>query len=262
MDFPEKLQALRKERGMSQEDLAEAVGVSRQAVSKWESGQAYPEMDKLIALSDFFGISIDSLVKGNPDGGACPAGPQACGWRHPPWGCWHYEYKSKRRLFGMPLVHIRFGHGIHRARGVIAIGNIATGLVSIGVVSLGVVGIGALSLGLISIAGFALGLLAAAGGIAAGAFAFGGVAMGVVTLGGFSLGVYAAGGCAAASKIAVGGYASGHVAIGDIAHGVRTLTPGNDGLAGVSASQARSLIEQEYPGLWKPIVDWMTMFFR
>ncbi|WP_084064909.1 helix-turn-helix transcriptional regulator [Paenibacillus stellifer] len=45
MEFAEKLQSYRKQRGMSQENLAEVVGVSRQAVSKWESGQSYPEMD-------------------------------------------------------------------------------------------------------------------------------------------------------------------------------------------------------------------------
>jgi DNA-binding XRE family transcriptional regulator len=48
MRFQDKLQALRKERGMSQEKLAEMIGVSRQAVAKWEVGQSYPEIDKLI----------------------------------------------------------------------------------------------------------------------------------------------------------------------------------------------------------------------
>ena len=48
MDFGMKLQSLRKEKGLSQEALAEKLHVSRQAVSKWESGAGYPEMDKLI----------------------------------------------------------------------------------------------------------------------------------------------------------------------------------------------------------------------
>lgn len=63
MNFGEKLQVLRKEKGLSQETLAESIGVSRQAVAKWESGQSYPDIDNLIALSDLFKVSIDKLVK-------------------------------------------------------------------------------------------------------------------------------------------------------------------------------------------------------
>lgn len=61
--FSEKLQTLRKEKGLSQEQLAELLNVSRQAVSKWESGQTYPEIDKLIILSDVFNTTVDDLVK-------------------------------------------------------------------------------------------------------------------------------------------------------------------------------------------------------
>ncbi len=63
MKFQDKLLTLRKEKEMSQENLAERIGVSRQAVAKWEAGQSCPDMEKLIALSDFFGISMDRLVK-------------------------------------------------------------------------------------------------------------------------------------------------------------------------------------------------------
>ncbi|MFR7590886.1 MAG: helix-turn-helix domain-containing protein [Longibaculum sp.] len=63
MDFGMKLQDLRKAKGLSQEALAEKLNVSRQAVSKWESGVGYPEMDKLILLSDLFGVTIDYLIK-------------------------------------------------------------------------------------------------------------------------------------------------------------------------------------------------------
>ncbi len=62
MKFHEKLQNLRKEKGMSQEALAYELGVSRQAVSKWESGQVYPETDKLIQLGKLFHVSIDYLL--------------------------------------------------------------------------------------------------------------------------------------------------------------------------------------------------------
>ncbi|MDD3340888.1 MAG: helix-turn-helix transcriptional regulator [Bacilli bacterium] len=63
MNFREKLQKLRKERGYSQEDLADVIGVSRQAVSKWESGTSYPETEKLIELSKLFSISLDEFLK-------------------------------------------------------------------------------------------------------------------------------------------------------------------------------------------------------
>ncbi len=59
MDFSEKLMDLRRREGWSQERLAEELGVTRQSVSKWEMGTAMPELGKLIALSDLFGVTID-----------------------------------------------------------------------------------------------------------------------------------------------------------------------------------------------------------
>lgn len=56
MEFHEKLQELRKQRGMTQEELATALYVSRTAVSKWESGRGYPSIDSLKAISGFFGV--------------------------------------------------------------------------------------------------------------------------------------------------------------------------------------------------------------
>lgn len=64
MALPEKLYTLRKKSGLSQEQLAEALNVSRQAISKWEGGSAMPESDKLLALSNYFGVSLDYLLKG------------------------------------------------------------------------------------------------------------------------------------------------------------------------------------------------------
>ena len=61
-----RIQQLRRQRGISQEELAGAVKVSRQAVSKWESAQAQPELEKLLVLSDFFQVSTDYLLKGEP----------------------------------------------------------------------------------------------------------------------------------------------------------------------------------------------------
>lgn len=62
MSFQEQLQTLRKSKGLSQEKLAEVLGISRQAVAKWETSKAYPDIARLIALSDFFNVSIDKLV--------------------------------------------------------------------------------------------------------------------------------------------------------------------------------------------------------
>lgn len=65
MNFAEKIRLLRIDDRLSQEDLADRLGVSRQTVSKWESGVSYPEIDKLIAVSDMFSVSIDYLLKDN-----------------------------------------------------------------------------------------------------------------------------------------------------------------------------------------------------
>ena len=64
MEFYEKLQELRKERGLTQEELAEALFVSRTAVSKWESGRGYPSIDSLKEISKYFSVSIDDLLSG------------------------------------------------------------------------------------------------------------------------------------------------------------------------------------------------------
>ena len=64
MDFNEKLQELRKQKGLTQEELAKALFVSRTAVSKWESGRGYPSIDSLKAISAFFSVSVDQLLSG------------------------------------------------------------------------------------------------------------------------------------------------------------------------------------------------------
>ena len=67
MTFKEKLVILRKSKGLTQDDFASAVGVSRQAVYKWESGQSYPEVPKLLEMKLLFTISIDELLDDNYD---------------------------------------------------------------------------------------------------------------------------------------------------------------------------------------------------
>ena len=65
MSFRTNLQYLRAQRNMTQERLAMLLGVSRQAISKWESEKAYPEMDKLLMICDLFGCTLDDLVLGD-----------------------------------------------------------------------------------------------------------------------------------------------------------------------------------------------------
>ena len=64
MTIAERIMILRKTKGYSQEELADQIGVSRQAVSKWESGQSSPDLEKVILLSDFFEVTTDYLLKG------------------------------------------------------------------------------------------------------------------------------------------------------------------------------------------------------
>ena len=64
MNIADRIQSLRKSKGISQEELADKIGVSRQAVSKWESEQSLPDMERIILLSDFFDVTTDYLLKG------------------------------------------------------------------------------------------------------------------------------------------------------------------------------------------------------
>ena len=114
MTFGDKLSALRREQNYTQEQLAELLGVSRQSVSKWESGAAYPETEKLIRLSALFDCSLDYLLRDAPRGPAAPqaAEPSPHGVHFTvsvPYPC--YERKSARQLFGMPLYHVNIGPG-------------------------------------------------------------------------------------------------------------------------------------------------------
>ena len=65
MTFKEKLIVLRKNKGLTQDDFAKAVGVSRQAVYKWENGTSYPEVPKLLEIKALYGISLDDLFDDN-----------------------------------------------------------------------------------------------------------------------------------------------------------------------------------------------------
>lgn len=75
MEFNNRLYQLRKQKGFSQEELANRLNVSRQTVSKWEVGDSTPDMEKLVAISDLFDVSLDLLIMGKepPTPTAAPA---------------------------------------------------------------------------------------------------------------------------------------------------------------------------------------------
>lgn len=64
MNISDRIQNLRKVKGITQEELADKAGVSRQAVSKWESGQSLPDLDKVVVMSEYFGVTTDYILKG------------------------------------------------------------------------------------------------------------------------------------------------------------------------------------------------------
>ena len=218
MTLGEKIFRLRTEQGLSQETFGEKLGVSRQSVSKWETDQSVPELDKIVMISEFFGVSTDYLLK---DIGETYSTAEAKTshtetfsrdeyriGRRP-----HYEYKSKKMIGNLPLVHINLGFGIHRAKGVIAIGAVAQGWLAIGYVAMGGLCFGLVSLGLFAFAVLALGLISfgsfSFGVISMGAFAFGIFSMGAVSIGQFAFGASAHG-----AQVAVGDAANGKIALG------------------------------------------------
>ena len=101
MTFDKKLYQLRKEKGLSQETLAEQLNTTRQAISKWENGQGFPDIEKIIMLSNIFGVSIDYLLKDHTldserdDGGYYVSKELAQSW------LWYESMSSKKIGIGV-----------------------------------------------------------------------------------------------------------------------------------------------------------------
>lgn len=248
MRFGDKLIMLRRERGYSQEQFANLLDVSRQSVSKWESGQSTPEINKLIVIADIFNVSVDNLVRDDiilPDieNRQEKSENKAYGVGVNRFGV--YEYKSKRKVFGIPLIHIKTGYGIQVARGIIAIGNISIGLISIGGVSVGAISLGGIGLGLLALAGLAIGGVAIGGG-----------AIGLIALGGMAFGIYSFGGMAISSEIAIGGIAYGKTAIGDKTRGDNILHVTDI----IRYGQVKDFILQHHPNIWRPLLKIISFF--
>ncbi|MGM9550214.1 MAG: helix-turn-helix domain-containing protein [Faecousia sp.] len=210
MSLGEKLAMLRRQSNYTQEQLAELLGVSRQAVSKWESDTAYPETEKLIRLAKLYDCSLDNLLLDKASEPPEEAATQKITLNLCAIG---YERVSKRKIGNLPLWHINIGCG-RVARGVFAFGLVSRGIFSIGMVSLGVVSFGVLGIGLLGMGAFALGLVAA-GAVSAGLLAVGAVAFGIFSLGACAVGQFAVGAAAVGRYAAMGDSARAAVAIGE-----------------------------------------------
>ncbi len=274
MEFNSELQRLRKQRGLSQEELGEKLGVSRQTISKWENGSAYPDMLNLITISDFFGVKIDDMISG----GKCeehtePEVPALPGENFEneekedredheeiP-SRFHCEYKSRITIRGVPLIHVNYGFGDYRARGVVAVGNMSTGVLSVGIIAKGIISVGIISLGLVGIGILSLAVFAV-GCVAAGIISVAGIAIGVMTLGGLALGIVSIGGCALGSHVSVGGVAIAPIAVGFIVNGEDTIVLQNlQEVSLVTGEKLNELINGRFPELPFFLRDWAALLF-
>ena len=213
----EKIAQLRKANNYTQEQLAEILGVSRQAISKWESNITYPETEKLLRMSELFSCSLDYLLKADIETEAHNK------WKAPQIHSSFYvsqpERKSKKTLCGLPLWHIGKNARGFFAVGLNAHGFFAVGLKAQGIVTLGLLSIGLLSFGIISVGLLAAGLVAlgigAAGSVSVGVFAAGAISFGIISLGAVAYGDFSVGALAAGKYLAIGDSARAMIAIGD-----------------------------------------------
>lgn len=203
MTLGDKLSKLRKENNYTQEQLAEILGVSRQAISKWESNIAYPETEKLLRLGELYECSMDYLLK---DENSEPKSI-ALNFKN-----LNFERVSKRSFHGLPLWHINIGFG-RTAKGIIAIGLMAKGVISIGLFSVGILSFGILAVGILALGVLAIGLLSA-GTISCGVLALGAISIGIVSIGATSVGCFSAGALAIGKYFAIGDHAIAQIALG------------------------------------------------
>lgn len=221
MTLGEKIYILRTENGMSQESFGDSLGVSRQSVSKWETGQSVPELDKIVLISRLFGVTTDYLLKEDlerPEWEEAQMEPDRTVYGSVTNKVYvsrryHFEYKSKKMVGNLPLVHIHTGTGLYRARGVIAIGNIAEGIIAIGFAAMGGFALGLFSVGLLALATVAVGVLAF-GSFAFGIITAGAVSVGIFSMGALTFGQFAFGASAHGAQVAVGDVARGNIALG------------------------------------------------
>jgi len=214
----ETIYRLRKEKGLSQDELGKLVGVSNKAVSKWETYEANPDITLLPLLAQALGVTTDELLsdikaeKNDPKPREAKIfGLEGTVIETPE----EYEFISEKKTKkDLPYLHIHIGKQIQtmntKTRSIVAIGNNAkgffsidlysVGLVSLGLLSFGLLAFGMLAIDLVSISVFAFGVVAF-GTIAVGVLSFGAIAIGYVSYGAVAVGYYA--------NTATGGYALG-----------------------------------------------------
>lgn len=253
----------RKKSGMSQEQLAERLSITRQSVSKWEAGSSVPEISKLIAMSELFQVSLDYLLKDylDEDSGRIYAKDDSGDKQQEDnlrlekkvdeltRYVKGFQYTSKTKIMGVPLVCVRFSNRLGRdgvAKGIIAIGNFAVGVISIGAGSIGILSFGATAVGVLAV-----------GALAAGIVAWGAFAIGVLAFGPLAVGIYSAGVVAVGKEIAVGVSAIGKTAIGETVTGKHCLNYEQGVTTGL---QVKQFIDQTNPHLWKPLRDVLALF--
>lgn len=269
MTLGEKIYRLRTERGMSQEAFGDTLGVSRQSVSKWETDQSQPELDKIIAISEMFAVSTDYLLKEKqPEESAANSyyegesgnAKNPCIIVQKP--SFHYEYKSKRTLMGLPLVHINFGLKPVRAKGIIAIGNAAQGIVAIGIAGMGVITLAPVGVGLLLAIGCVVVGGVALGSLAVGVIAMGALCCGIFTMGAVAVGQFSYGALALGSQIAIGDVAHGNIALGfsEAAGSIYEEVRAADGSFDYQAMIAA--IDANVPGYWHIFTNWMKAIIR
>lgn len=256
MTLGEKIYRLRSEKGLSQEAFGNMLGVSRQSVSKWETDQSLPELEKVVAISELFGVSTDYLLKENaevPEAVIMETGDVRN--RRP-----HYEYRSKKMVKGVPLVHVNFGLGLYRAKGIFAIGNIASGVFALGFLSAGIISVGLLTAGLLAFGTIAVGLISA-GTLAVGCIVFGAFTFGIFCVGALNFGQFCFGALSYGNQIAIGDEAHGRIALGfSRAAGELYQEVNKDGH--FDYQTVEKLIEENVSPYWWPFREWMKGIVR
>lgn len=246
MSLGENILNLRKKNGLSQEKLAEKVEVTRQTISNWELGDTSPNPNQLKLLSKALNVSIDELVD-NEEFINSKDERKECEKKFN-----GYEYVSKIKIKNIPLIHVNLGlgHGIKKAKGIFAIGDIAKGIFAIGSVAMGLITLGAVSIGLISFGGLALGILLAIGGVSIGCLSIGGISLGLFAIGGIAIGLYSIGGVACAKFVAAGDHAYGYIGIGRHVKANIEILENT-----LSSDEIKNIILKYFPNTWNLIID-------
>jgi len=255
MTLGEKIYSLRVKNGLSQEAFGEKLGVSRQSVSKWETDQSVPELDKIVMISELFTVTTDYLLKesaaepasGQWKGTTAAGGPgqwNGVSTAAEGFGQWTkasgaeqasdvwgessdteqdaYECRGRavvKRGFSYEYKSKRSWRGMPLVHVNIGFGRSAKGVIAIGLAAKGIVAIGLAGLGVITLAPVGIGLLLSAGIVAIGGIALGDFAIGVVAIGAFCVGIFSMG-ALAVGQFSFGAIAIGQqVAVGDVARG-------------------------------------------